>query len=125
MLLFLVFCILGVTFLLMPGVLEALVRQPIENPTWGMRRNQGELHPLGLALSRSTIRRDSLRPDPSPGWRTVLRLHVAEICACDFFTVQALTFRMVHIFFGIAHDRRALLVDLFEIIQIGDHDTDS
>ena len=36
MLLFLVLCILGVAFLLMPGVLEALVRQPIENPTWGI-----------------------------------------------------------------------------------------
>ena len=36
MLLLLVCCILGVSFLLMPGVLEALVRQPIDNPTWGI-----------------------------------------------------------------------------------------
>ena len=79
-----------------------------ENPTWGTRRIAGELQQLGLTVSRSTIQRYGARPPPSPSWRTFLRLHAAAIWACDFFTVQTLTFRTLHVFFVITHDRRTL-----------------
>ena len=90
------------------AVIALIQRLRRENPTWGTRRIEGELHQLGLTVSRSTIQRYGPRPAPSPSWRTFLRLHAAEIWACDFFTVQTLTFRTLHVFFVIAHDRRTL-----------------
>ena len=50
MLLSLVLCILGVAFLLMPGVLEALVRQPIENPYLGNRPSRHSRADFGVEL---------------------------------------------------------------------------
>ncbi len=91
------------------AVIALIRRLRHENPTWGTRRIQGELHQLGLSVSRTTIQRDGSRPPPSPSWRPFLRLHAAEIWACDFFTVQTLTFRTLHVFFVITHDRRALV----------------
>ena len=93
---------------LAPAVVALIQRLRRENPTWGTRRIQGELHQLGLPVSRSTIQRYGARPLPSPSWRTFLRLHAGEIWACDFFTVQTLTFRTLHVFFVITHDRRVL-----------------
>ena len=92
-----------------PAVIALIQRIRREDPTWGTRRIEGELHQRGLSVGRSTIQRYGPRPAPSPSWRTFLRLHAAEIWACDFFTVQTLTFRTLHVFFVIAHDRRTLL----------------
>lgn len=92
-----------------PAVLALIQRLHAENPTWSTRRIQGELHQLGLRVSRTTIRRYRASPQPSPSWRTILRLHAPEIWACDFFTVQTLAFRTAHVFFLITHERRAIV----------------
>jgi putative transposase len=86
------------------GLIQRLGREDL---SWGTRRIQGALRQPGGG-SRSTIQRYAARPQPSPSWRTFLRLHAAEIWACDFFTVLALTFRTLHVFFVITHDRHTL-----------------
>ncbi len=92
-----------------PAVIALIQRLRRENPTWGTRRFQGELHQLGLRISRTTVQRYGSPPTPSPSWRTFLCLHAPEIWACDFFTVQTLTFRTLYVFFVITHERRALV----------------
>ncbi len=91
-----------------PATTALIQRLQHENPNWGTRRIAGELHQLGVAVGRSTIQRVGGRPLPSPRWRTFLRLHAPEFWACDFFTVQTLWFRTLHVFFVISHDRRTL-----------------
>ena len=91
-----------------PATRALIGRLRRENPRWGTRRIAGELQQLGVAVSRSTIQRYGGRPRPSPSWRTFLQLHAPEIWACDFFTVQTLLFRTLHVFFVITHDRRTL-----------------
>ena len=91
-----------------PATMAQIQRLKRENANWGTRRIAGELRQLGVAVSRSTIQRVGGRPHPSPSWRTFLRLHAPEIWACDFFRVQTLWFRTLHVFFIITHDRRTL-----------------
>src|SRR5258708_26160836 len=42
----------------------------------------------------------------SKTWRTVLTNHVGDIGACEFFVVPTATFRVLYVFFVLAHDRR-------------------
>jgi transposase InsO family protein len=85
-------------------------RLATENPTWGVRRIAAELAVLGHPVSPTTVHRyRRIRPEPSPTWRTFLRLHAPEIWAADFFTVQTLTLRTFYVFFVISHDRRRIM----------------
>jgi transposase InsO family protein len=49
------------------------------------------------------------RGEPSPGWRTFLKRHAADIWACDFFCAQTLWFNTIYVFFVIHHARRQIL----------------
>jgi transposase InsO family protein len=83
-----------------------------ENILWGQRRIQGELARLGFKVSARTVAKYMRLPhdrEPSPGWRTFLERHAAEIWACDFFCLQTLWFKTLHAFFVVSHASREVL----------------
>jgi len=91
-----------------------LIRQmAVENPTWGAPKMHGELLKLGFDISERTVSRYlarlTRRGDPSQHWLTFLKNHREVIAAMDFFTVPTATFRILHCFFVISHDRRRIL----------------
>jgi putative transposase len=49
------------------------------------------------------------RKPPSQTWRTFLANHVADIAACDFFTVPTVTFRVFCVLIVLRHDRRRVV----------------
>jgi putative transposase len=83
------------------------------HPT-GYKRIHGELVGLGISLSPSSVwnilRRDGIEPAPrraSVSWREFLRQQAAGIIECDFFTVETLWLRRLHVLFFIELARRA------------------
>jgi len=85
-----------------------IVRVARENPRWGYARIHGELAKLGHTVGRSTIRailrRDGVPPAPQRGqgggtWRAFLAQHREQILACDFFTVETLFLKTLHVLF--------------------------
>jgi putative transposase len=46
---------------------------------------------------------------PSQTWRTFPDNHVGSLVSIDFFTVPTATFRVLYVFFVLAHDRRRVL----------------
>lgn len=95
-------------------------RMARENPTWGRRRIQAELHFLGYDVAELTVAKYMRRrsPRPSPTWRSFLETHLSEIAAIDFFVVPTLTFRLLFGFIVLRHDRRELVH-----INVTDHPT--
>ena len=92
--------------------LRTLIRDiAIANPRWGSPRILGELRKLGIAVAKSTIEkyRVRLRRPPSPSWRALLKNHLPEIVALDFFTVPTAGFRVLFVLIVMAHDRRRIL----------------
>ena len=93
---------------LLAEVEAVLLRLAAENPRWGYGRLQGELAKLGHALGRSTVRdvlkRRHVPPAPQRGerastWGQFLAQHRAAVLACDFFTVETLFLKTLHILF--------------------------
>ena len=91
------------------ATLEALIlRLARENARWGYARIHGELGKLGHTVGRSTIRailrRHGVPPVPRRGqgsstWRAFLGRHSEQILACDFFTVETLWLKTLHVLF--------------------------
>jgi putative transposase len=86
-------------------------RMARENPTWGRRRIQAELHFLGYEVAALTVAKYMRRASrhPSPTWRAFLAAHRHDIVAIDFFVVPTLTFRLLFGFVVLRHDRRELI----------------
>jgi transposase InsO family protein len=91
-----------------PTEVEGLIlRLARENPRWGHRRIQGELHKLGHAVSASTVRaalrRHHVPPAPqrrqATSWRAFIRAHTEQLLACDFFTVQTVFLKTLYALF--------------------------
>jgi putative transposase len=91
--------------------LEALiVRLARENPRWGYGKIDGELRKLGYCICRSTVR-DVLKRKHIPSapqrtrqsstWRAFLRQHQHQLLECDFFTVETLRLKTLHVLFFI------------------------
>jgi putative transposase len=90
-----------------------VLRLAAENPSWGYKRIHGELVGLGIPLSPSSVwnilRRHGIEPAPrraSVSWREFLRRQAAGILQCDFFTVETLWLRRLHVLFFIELGRR-------------------
>src|SRR5207249_2949983 len=89
-------------------VRDLVVRLAKENPRWGYRRIQGELHKLRLRISatsiRTILRTEGLHPAPrgaAPSWRQFLRAQAKSIVACDFLTMETAWLRTLYVFFAI------------------------
>jgi putative transposase len=83
-----------------PEELRTLViRMAQENPGWGYTRIRDALANLGHEIARGTVqailREQGIEPAPErskrTSWKTFLRAHWDAIAACDFFTVEVLT----------------------------------
>jgi transposase len=92
---------------------QLVLRLAAENPNWGYKRIHGELVGLGIPLSPSSVwnilHRHGIEPAPrraSVSWREFLRQQAAGILECDFFTVETLWLRRLHVLFFIELARR-------------------
>ena len=92
---------------------KRLIRQMAEaNVGWGAPRIHGELLKLGIDIAERSVSRfmpPKPRKPPSQTWRTFLDNHVSSLASIDFFTVPTATFRVLYVFFVLAHDRRRVL----------------
>jgi hypothetical protein len=93
-----------------PAIAALIVRLARENPRWGYAHIHGELAKLGHTVGRSTIRailrRQGVPPVPrrdrdGGNWRAFLAQHRDAVLACDFFTVETLFLKTLHILFFI------------------------
>ncbi len=91
-----------------PAEVDALIlRLARENPRWGHRRIQGELGGLGHTVSasavRAALRHHRVPPAPqrrqATTWRDFIRSHKDQLLACDFFTVETLFLKTLHVLF--------------------------
>jgi len=91
-----------------PAEIEALIpRLAWENARWGHRRIQGELRKLGHTVSasavRAALRRHHVPPAPqrqrATTWRDFINRHKDQLLACDFFTVETLCLKTLHVLF--------------------------
>jgi len=83
----------------------------VANPLWGAPRIHGELCTLGIDVSERTVSRlliERRRP-PSQTWRTFLAHHVASAASMDFFTVPAITGRILFVLIVLSHERRRVV----------------
>jgi putative transposase len=90
------------------ALVALIVRLARENPRWGYARIHGELQKLGHTVGRTTIRailrRHAVPPTPQRGrggdsWRAFLARHRDAVLACDFFTVETLFLKTLHVLF--------------------------
>jgi hypothetical protein len=90
---------------------DLIGRMSRENPTWGAPRILSELLLLGYDVAEETVTKYMvrIRKPPSQTWRTFLTNHVADIAACDFFTIPTVTFRVLYVFIVLRHDRRQVV----------------
>jgi hypothetical protein len=82
-------------------------------PTWGCRRNHGELTALGYQIGASTIwtilHNAGIDPSPrraGPTWTEFLRAQARGILACDLFHIDTVTLQRLYAFFVIEHATR-------------------
>jgi transposase InsO family protein len=82
-----------------------------DNPTWGVRRIEGELRKLGFDISYMAVYKCLPKQftSPSPGWRTFLQNHMKETAAVDLLVVVTLTFQLIYAMVLISHGRRKIL----------------
>jgi len=88
-------------------VRSLILRLAREHPRWGHRHIQGELGKLGHAVSasavRAALRRHRVPPAPqrqrATTWREFINRHKDQLLACDFFTVETLCLKTLHVLF--------------------------
>ncbi|GAA2412431.1 hypothetical protein GCM10010191_22320 [Actinomadura vinacea] len=84
-----------------------------DNPTWGYRRICGDLGGLGYRVVPSTVwkilKDDGIDPAPlraGPCWREFLAAQARTVLAVDFFHVETVFLRRLHVLFFIEHGIR-------------------
>ena len=85
-----------------------------ENPTWGHRRIQGELPPLGHAIAASTVweilHTAGIDPAPrraGPTWRQFLTAQANAIIACAFLVAETVLLKRLYVLVLIEHSTRS------------------
>ena len=96
----------------LPAEVRELIRRfALEKP--GERGRSTSSSKIGFAVSLATVSRYLPRGFPvrqkPQNWRTFLRNHRDGIAAMDFFTVSTVGFRVLHVWFVLAHGRRQLM----------------
>ena len=94
--------------------IQKIVKKMIkENPFWGAPVLHGELLKLGIVISERTvsnmIKRYKVGKPPSQTWRTVLKNHMNNTHAIDFFTVPTANFKLLYVFVVLWHERRKVI----------------
>jgi transposase InsO family protein len=92
--------------------LRGLIRRiSLDNPLWGAPRIHGELLKLGFEVAQSSVAKYMVRrrSPPSPGWRTFLCNHAADIAAMDLFVVPTIGFDLLYAFVIVQLGRRDLV----------------
>ena len=92
-------------------VRELIHRMWQTNPTWGAPRIVGELHKLGIDVTKSTVEKYRRRPPkpPSPTWKSFLTNHVQDLVALDFFVVPTVRHKVLFVLVILAHHRRRVV----------------
>jgi putative transposase len=100
-----------------PQIVELVLRMASENSRWGCVRICGELRKLGIRVGATTIRtllrRHGLGPAPrrtGPTWAQFLRAQAEGIVACDFFTVETVRLKTLHVLFFLHLSSRRVVV---------------
>src|SRR5207302_8395833 len=95
---------------------ELVRRMARENPSWGYFRIRGELLKLGHSVSataiRSLLRRAGLPPAGRRSgltWKRFLAAHAKTLVATDFFTVDTVFLKRLHVLFFIHLASRRIL----------------
>ena len=98
-------------------VVALILRLARENPRWGYLRIVGECAKLSVTVSATSVhnalRRHRLRPAPrrsGPTWAEFLRAQAAGTLACDFFSVDTITLRLLYVLFFIDLERRKVFL---------------
>ena len=94
-------------------VRRLVLRFDSENPTWGYRRIHGELRHLGHRIAASTVwkilRNNGCEPKPNrtgPTWSEFIQSQAHAIIATNFFCVDTVTLRRLHVLSFIELDTR-------------------
>lgn len=92
---------------------QLVLRLDTENPDWGYRRIHGEMRRLGHRIAASTVwkilRNAGREPTPNrtgPSWSEFIHSQAHAIVATDFFCVDTVTLRRLHVLFFIEIDTR-------------------
>jgi len=99
-----------------PNIEAVVVRLANENPSWRFRRIHGEFAVLDITIAASTVweilHRHGSSPNPrthTTTWAQFVRTQTAGIVSCDFFTVETIGLRTVHVLVFIHHATREIL----------------
>jgi hypothetical protein len=94
-----------------PKVRELIRTMSRDNVGWGAPRISGELQMLGIHVCQATVAKYMVHhpKPPSQTWWSFLNNHVNELVSVDFFTVPTATFRILHAFLVLRHDRREIV----------------
>ena len=93
------------------AVRDLIRKMSTANPGWGSPRIVGELAKLDVHVAKATVEKYMMRPrkTPSPTWRAFLDNHVQELVSVDFFVVPTVYFKVLFVFFVLAHARRRIM----------------
>jgi hypothetical protein len=96
-----------------PVEVQAPIRRFANGNGWRARKVQAELEKLGLSVSLATVSRYLPKRNPDQDqrrrWKTFLRNHKDGIAAMDFIVVPTVRFRLLYVWFVIAHERREII----------------